>query len=593
MTSVIIFGAGCAGLSAAHYLAQRGYKVTVIEKLNIPGGMARSSRGANNIPNEYSWGACGPFYSNMYDVMNDIPFKGKTVLEKGFSGDSLRPHLVADDMKLYCNGKIPGKGWKLSLLDKLKIGWLFLDGWCSSEKRNNKVYSKELNYRVLNRYLTPEGAYTFSCTDGPFTGIDYGNISSHHLYSFFKKTFFGQCLYGYKNGKLIKNGHIHSNSKKWITLQGPTNEYFFDPWVEYLKSLGVEFRFEESLSYINYDNGIKSVIIDDGKKQYEITADNYVLAINPFILRNILIGNHRLLNDRELLKDKELSKIISITNQREHIQISFQLAFKEKINFGNVNDFFVLTDSEYDITFYSCDNLWDKDVDLGQDVVSLWSGTTTTNSCAGKLFNLPVRQLTLDQFKQEIFHQIYKSKTLDDVIKFNNDGRSLKSFEQVQIEIFPEWNFPLDNNGFVYGNQPKWVNSPLTRDIQPKVKTGIPGLYLAGAHCQTSADLWCMEGAIESGRTVADLISGEKTTFKYEEPAIFKPFKALDNVLYDCGLPNVITCIWILIIAALIILYIYTKWFLVLIILVFISVITLLLNIKEPWYNKKPKVMEP
>lgn len=559
--TVVIFGAGCAGLSTAHYLVQRGYKVTVIEKLPIPGGMARSQRVDKNIPSEYSWRAWGPFYSNTYDVMNDIPFKGSTVLKEGFSGKRLRPQLIADNMN---------NGTRTTLLDKIKIGWLFLDGWCSSEKRNTKVHANTYSRTTLKKYLTPIGANTINSIDGPFTGSDYGYITDHHLYSFYKKTFFAQCSFKYQNGKLTKGTSRYNNSKKWITLQGPTNEYFFDPWVEYLTTLGVEFRFNTALSKINYSSKIQSMTLDDNT---QIVADNYVLPINPFILRDIL-------DKTPQLKDEQLHKIKLITQQDEHRQISFRLAFKEKIHFKNPNDFIVLTDSEYCITFYSCDNLWDKDVDLGYDVQSLWSGTATVDSCKGKLYNLPMKEVTYEQFVQEIKYQIYKSKNLDNLIKFNNNGRSLSSFEILIIEVYPEWNFPssISLDKIISGNQPKWVNTIKTRSIQPTTKTSIPGLYLAGAHCKTSADLWCMEGAIESGRSVADDISQQKTTIKYIEPAIFKPFKAVDSVLYDFGLPGVITCLWILIIIVLIVLFIYTYSLFVLLTLIIMTIMTILLN---------------
>ena len=39
---VVILGGGVAGLSAAHELLERGFAVEVFEKLNIPGGKARS-----------------------------------------------------------------------------------------------------------------------------------------------------------------------------------------------------------------------------------------------------------------------------------------------------------------------------------------------------------------------------------------------------------------------------------------------------------------------------------------------------------------------------------------------------------------------
>jgi uncharacterized protein with NAD-binding domain and iron-sulfur cluster len=74
MKSVIIFGAGIAGLSAAHELNQLGYKVSVYEALEQPGGFFRSARCShNNMPSEYSWHGMGPWYHNTFDLMKKIP----------------------------------------------------------------------------------------------------------------------------------------------------------------------------------------------------------------------------------------------------------------------------------------------------------------------------------------------------------------------------------------------------------------------------------------------------------------------------------------------------------------------------------------
>ena len=51
MQSIIIFGSGIAGLSAAHELVQLGYSVTVYEATDQAGGFFRSARlGKDNMP---------------------------------------------------------------------------------------------------------------------------------------------------------------------------------------------------------------------------------------------------------------------------------------------------------------------------------------------------------------------------------------------------------------------------------------------------------------------------------------------------------------------------------------------------------------
>jgi len=75
MKTIVVFGAGIAGLSAAHELSQLGYKVSVYEAMDQPGGFYRSARCSHsNMPSEYSWHGMGPWYHNTFDLMKQIPF---------------------------------------------------------------------------------------------------------------------------------------------------------------------------------------------------------------------------------------------------------------------------------------------------------------------------------------------------------------------------------------------------------------------------------------------------------------------------------------------------------------------------------------
>ena len=62
--SVAIFGAGIAGLAAAHELVRRGFKIVVYEALPEAGGFFRSARLPKDegMPSEYSWHGMGPWY---------------------------------------------------------------------------------------------------------------------------------------------------------------------------------------------------------------------------------------------------------------------------------------------------------------------------------------------------------------------------------------------------------------------------------------------------------------------------------------------------------------------------------------------------
>ena len=75
--AVAVFGAGIAGLTAAHELVDRGYSVTVYERKAL-GGKARSipvpNSGATPLPAEHGFRFFPGFYRNVTDTMRRIPF---------------------------------------------------------------------------------------------------------------------------------------------------------------------------------------------------------------------------------------------------------------------------------------------------------------------------------------------------------------------------------------------------------------------------------------------------------------------------------------------------------------------------------------
>jgi len=59
MYNIIIFGGGISGLTLAHELLKKKFKILIVEKDNELGGMARSDTKKNLFPSEHSWmGIC-------------------------------------------------------------------------------------------------------------------------------------------------------------------------------------------------------------------------------------------------------------------------------------------------------------------------------------------------------------------------------------------------------------------------------------------------------------------------------------------------------------------------------------------------------
>src|SRR5687768_5547072 len=82
---VIILGGGVAGLSAAHELLHRGFKVRVFEHKPMPGGKARSllvrnsgTEGRADLPGEHGFRFFPRFYKHLPETMKEIPFENGT-----------------------------------------------------------------------------------------------------------------------------------------------------------------------------------------------------------------------------------------------------------------------------------------------------------------------------------------------------------------------------------------------------------------------------------------------------------------------------------------------------------------------------------
>lgn len=555
--NVIICGAGIAGLSAAHELMKKGYSVVVIESLPIPGGLARSEVRAedNNIPSEYSWRGFGPWYHNTYDIMKQIPTENKQSIYDCLSRP-IRFHLASDEESKITTARSINNPFQTDLNDKLMISFLFTKYWTSSNIRAENVYSKQLASNVINSSLSVRAAHNVNQVFGPWVGVDSSRASVFNVSKFFKANIMPGSPAPYYHKEFTQGA-----GSGWLILNKPSNQAWFDPWVKYLKSMGVTFIFNAEVKKINRDkletsNKVSSVEFLTNGIIKTLKADYFISALNPFAMAKIIRSS-------QLQFDPQLAKFDKLIADGPHIQISFRIAFKDPIklfprikeqNIGETA--IVLTDSEYDITLFSQNQLWSKDVNLGHNVKALWSGTACLDCNPGKLYNLPMKYVTKQQFIDEIKYQIYKCRTLNDIVKLSNDGKDLSSFEVSTIEVWYGWTFPeKEGTGrLVKGNQPKWVNTTNTFDYQPECKTSISNLFLAGAHVKTNVNLYSMEGAVESGKRAADHITGNNTVVIASTNILIDMLQTIDAALYKMGLPEVIYFVFIVPIVILVLL---------------------------------------
>lgn len=567
LPTVAVYGCGIAGLATAHRLAERGFKVCVYEPLAMAGGLARSERLAHDkcMPSSVSWRGIAPWYKNLLQILKEIPVVVRDRYTQRLTVSSVFREELSHEMEFQLASDDPVMPWSLwqvfSGLDRARVAWLAGKLWLASEERSQAEYASVTAESILHRAVSSQrDAHNMAWVFGPFTGSDSSRASAHHVAAFFRKNLFTGAPAPYwhpasKDGD--SKAFRHGSSDGWLIMKGPTNERWFEPWVRHLQQqFGVEFHFNTELRRLEYDADthevggaiVRSCGISDSSEEPErrIEPDVHVFAMTPFACQEVLERS----SPEFLERDPQLRKFAPLTAEGEHLQISFRLAFAELIELSDRQRemAMILVDSEYDITLYAESRLWTRGTDLGPpEIKTLWSGSACSDFNPGKLFGLTMKKLSRSQFAAEIMYQIYKCKSLDCMVRAANQGRPLVTFELVHFEVWHAWKFlpedaspeyVADPRNVVTGHPPKWVTTTRTQAHLPSVSTSIPNLFLAGAYTRTTADLYCMEAAVESGCMIADVLTDQSTSMVQHMPTLFLPFQAFDRFMFAQGLPN-------------------------------------------------------
>ncbi len=552
MKNVAIFGAGISGLAAAHEFIRLGYKVSIYEANLDAGGFFRSARMPEDkaMPSEYSWHGLGPWYHNVFDIMKQIPFDEEgSVYDKSLSRpisygivSDVATKSDAEDIVFSTIGRFRMTWW-----DKVRWAKLLFKTW-TSNRRTKEHYSKLNASETWRSRMSDLGWKTWRATFGPWVGCDFTRASVHHVGQFFRRNFFSGPAHYHKadeQGSAWK----HSSRGGWLLLRGPSNEFWFDKWVAHLKKSGVKFFFQAPLEKFDFDGKkIVSAYLQSGE---EIHADIYVMATNPFAALEIFNRTP------ELEKLEQLRLFRPLISDGPHTQVSFRIAFTEKIAWSKERTALLLADSEFNLTLFPQEEVWASGVDLGKDVVTLWTGTACVASVAGKVYGLPLTHCTKEQFIEEVKVQLLRCEDLDHLIKKANNGRGLKDFPILRVEVWHEWKFSSQG---IKPSQAKWVMSTHTQPYLPTQATPVPNLILAGAHTKTDADIWSIEGAVESGRRAAQVVEPSIEIIPQYKPGWLRAISVVDNLCFSFGLPHIVDLFLLTFIVGLvIILYEYFK----------------------------------
>ncbi len=535
VTTVAVLGGGVGGLSAAHELAQRGFKVDVYEQREVFGGKARSlpvpgsqTPGRAPLPAEHGFRFFPGFYRHLYDTMQRIPDRDHKVF-----GNLVTPKRM---MLAQAGGRdeYVGPMTPPASLDDFAVASRFI--WSIGTQLGIPPLELAAFFERMLTFLT-------SCDQRrieEWENMTWWNfVDAEHRSAAFKKFLAIGMTRTLVAAKAEEMSARTGASVLWQlifctaipgrhadgVLNGPTSERWIDPWVEYLHgSLKVELHWGYEVSQIDCDGSrITGVTVSNAAGSKYITADHYVAAL-PLERLRLLLTDKLLAAEPALrpVKNKELT--IRWMNG-----IMYYLHQDVPIVDGHV----LFVDSAWALTAISQKQFWD-DVDfnrLGDGSVGGILSVDISDWCTPGSKGKPARECTKAQIRDEVWKQIVA----------HIDDNSLKRSNVVTSFLDPDIQFP--NPGKATNAEPLLVNTAGSWAKRPQAVTRIPNFFLASDFVQTNTDLATMEGANEAARRAVNGIlkaTGSRAkpcgVWRLWEPPVLAPFKMLDEARWRLGL---------------------------------------------------------
>ncbi|WP_327327215.1 FAD-dependent oxidoreductase [Streptomyces sp. NBC_01210] len=544
--SVAVLGGGVAGLTAAHELADRGFRVTVYERRAL-GGKARSmdvpnsAKGARRpLPAEHGFRFIPGIYHNLPDTMRRIPYPG--------NANGVWDNLVAPpEMSFARTGRedlripLPWPGHKPAqlTLDEIRRaltaaldtalgipahetayfvnrGLVFLTS--CDERRDDTwertswwefIRAERMSYdyqRVLAVGLTRNIVATKA------------EEASTRTVAALLEAFVFNALGRGADGPLDR------------ILNAPTNEAWIDPWVTHLEKLGVQFKIGWTVREVKYGSGrVTAAVIEDplGVRR-PVTADHYISAM-PVEHARRTWGAELRAADSQLARCDNLE-----TDWMTGIQ--FYLTERAPLLNGHLN----CIDSPWSLTAIQQAGHWPSrnfPADYGDGVaVDCLSVDISEWDRAGILYGKTAKQCTRAEVAREVWAQLKAS--------VNDTGRTV-----LKDSALHSWF--LDPGVAGLGtpnptNEDELLIHPVgTFHNRPQAATKIPNFFLAGDYVAVDIDLATMEGANASARAAVNALLDNvdspaarctvKPLFRAPEVELMKRH---DRTRYRLGLRN-------------------------------------------------------
>ena len=547
-------------MSAAHELIERGFDVEVYERKPVPGGKARSidatsastrrggpgagigarprtqraHLGGPPLPGEHGFRFFPGFYKHVVDTMARIPYGGGSVAENLVDTTELRMALF-DKPSYLLPAEFPQSAGDVQVSVFMVLAYLagrvdvpFDDVVFFASKMWQFLTSCEerrlLEYERINwwDFIEAEGRsiayqkYFGSGITRSLVAAKARRASTKTIGDIFVQIVFEILLPGVAADRL---------------LNGPTNDVWIHPWLDYLRKRGVVYRTHADVRSIHADRGAvrHAVVFFDGRL-HDVTADYFVAALPVERMAEVITP--------ELLRaDPSLANLNALTEYVEWMNgIQFYLTEDVPLAKGHA----IFLDSPWALTAVSQPQFW-KDFDLARyadgEVRGLLSVDISDWDVRG-LNGREARHCTRDEIAAEVWAQLKRSLNVGGEVVLRDDRLHSWFLDPDIADADPSMPRIATNA------EPLLVNYVDTWRLRPEAVTRVPNLFLASDYVRTYTDLATMEAANEAARRAVNGIlraSGSDAApcalWNLHEPEVFLPLRAYDRVRFRQGLP--------------------------------------------------------
>jgi len=555
---VVILGGGVAGMSAAQELIERGFAVEVFERRPGAGGKARSMpasgpsfsrtsfaeqnrgqaqvRRGPDLPGEHGFRFFPGFYKHIVHAMERIPYGGGSVAQNLVAAEQV---LMApfDRAPFALPARFPSNPEALRLavfaiVDALSgnLGvpldeafffgtkmWQFLT---SCEERRLVEYERTnwWDFIEADSRSEPYRRYFGNGVTRSLVAAKARRASAKTIGSIFMQIVFDILTPGVAADRL---------------LNGPTNDVWINPWLDYLEKRGVVYQRNAFVREIKCERGaIRSVSILQNNGMREVTADYFIGALPVERMAELL-------QPGILRCDPSLVNLHALTEYVEWMNgIQFYLTQDVPLVRGHV----IHVDTPWALTSVSQPQFW-RDVDLSRygdgnvrGILSVDISDWDVEGFNGKQAQNCSRQ----EIAAETWEQLKRSLNVGAQLLRDDQLHSWfldPSIDDRDLDADPSTP-RIDTN-----LEPLLVNYVDTWRLRPEATTRIPNFFLASDYVRTFTDLATMEAANEAARravngiiNAAGLDANRCEIWNVHEPEIFLPIRATDRVRYRKGL---------------------------------------------------------